>query len=311
MACESLLPSFMKRLSVSLCLLLLLASSPAEEQTRSTQEELRRRNLYFGDIDGRPSPELSEAVKRYQKRKGLSPSGQTDHDTLRSLGLAAQDPNEPPPRPILKEASLPDLPVLKSDERLNVKEVVQEIAAETGVAPESITLAKPETPTRTEKTSATKGSSPAPNPAPRPQSRFRGVSGPRLSPSSSRELPRQVQDFVRSYVKAVGRNRLENELQFYADTVQYFGAGWVDRRIVEQTLRKYYQRWPSRHYTVLTPVSSQWKAEKGEIVVTYQVRFNLRSRRAKAQGLTENRIVINAATADPRIVSISERRVRR
>ena len=37
------------------------------------QEELRKRHLFFRDIDGRPSLEYAIALKRYQARQG-SPS---------------------------------------------------------------------------------------------------------------------------------------------------------------------------------------------------------------------------------------------
>ncbi|MFL6539271.1 MAG: peptidoglycan-binding protein, partial [Chthoniobacterales bacterium] len=52
------------------CLLLLFSTAQiyADEQVRQVQEELRRRNLYFGDIDGTPTPELENALRRYQAR---------------------------------------------------------------------------------------------------------------------------------------------------------------------------------------------------------------------------------------------------
>jgi peptidoglycan hydrolase-like protein with peptidoglycan-binding domain len=296
----------MKRTLTAFSLLLFLAAAPAEEQTRATQEELRRRNIYFGDIDGRPSQELSEAVKRYQRRKGLPDSGHADHATLRSLGLAAREPGEPAP----KELEWPEEPVLKSDARIDVQEAIAELVAETGVAPESLKVAPPVNETKAHG---------AKSATPRPQARTssstrepsrRRLGAQRLSVDNRVELPRQISKFVESYVKAVGRNKLEDELAFYSDTVNYFGSGAVDRRIVEQTLRKYYQRWPHRSYRVVKPIGWQAQPKRGEVAVSFRVNFTLRGRSGKVRGVTENRIVINAATADPRIVSISERRVR-
>ena len=61
----------MKRPVVCVLLLSSLLSVLQRTMTmRSTQEELRRRNVYFGDIDGRSSGELEQALKRYQRRKG-------------------------------------------------------------------------------------------------------------------------------------------------------------------------------------------------------------------------------------------------
>src|ERR1700730_7067497 len=93
-----------------------------DEEVRSTQEELRRRNIYFGDIDGRRSAEFQEALKHYQRRKGLVATGQDDHDTLRSLGVISRGANEPLP----KELVLPDEPVLKSDSKINVAQEAHE-----------------------------------------------------------------------------------------------------------------------------------------------------------------------------------------
>jgi len=131
-----------------------------------------------------------------------------------------------------------------------------------------------------------------------------------LSLANPDQLPAQIHTFVKDYVKAIGRNHLEDELEFYADSVDYFGSGRVDRRIVEQTLRKYYLRWPHRSYKLVKPVAWQLQQNRAEIVATFRVNFSLRGSKGKAKGVTENRIIINAATADPRIVSVSERRVR-
>jgi len=60
----------------------------AEDRVRQVQEELRKRHLYFGDIDGRDNTELHSALKRYQARKGFTISGDIDPDTAASLGLA-------------------------------------------------------------------------------------------------------------------------------------------------------------------------------------------------------------------------------
>src|SRR4051812_5068483 len=96
-----------------------IAPARADETTRQIQEELRRRYQYFGEIDGRPSDELAAALKSYQKRKNLSPSGQADEPTTQSLGIrwsvgAAVD------------TTLPDGPVLKSDAAREVSEADQE-----------------------------------------------------------------------------------------------------------------------------------------------------------------------------------------
>lgn len=81
----------------------------ADERIRHVQEELRKRHLYFGDIDGRDNGELRNALKRYQQRKGFTVTGDVDNDTAASLGLA---------QTVAVAATtqmLPDEPVLRSE----------------------------------------------------------------------------------------------------------------------------------------------------------------------------------------------------
>jgi hypothetical protein len=97
----------MRRLLSSLLLLCLPFSglARADETVRQVQEELRKRNLYFGNIDGQNSAVLTDALKRYQTRKGFKITGQVDTDTATSLHIQAVAVSSP----------LPDMPVLKSD----------------------------------------------------------------------------------------------------------------------------------------------------------------------------------------------------
>ena len=84
----------------------------ADEETRQVQEELRKRHLFFRDIDGRPSFEYAVALKRYQARQGFAVTGLADEMTLYSLGIGE------PASPAEGKADLPDVPVLKSDAAL-------------------------------------------------------------------------------------------------------------------------------------------------------------------------------------------------
>ena len=292
---------------IILTVLLLAGNLHANEQVREVQEELRRRNMYFGDIDGQQTPELEKATVRYQKGKGFSPNGIEDRDTLRSLGLLPRSADEAPP----KELEWPAEPVLKSDTRIDVVAEAEEIAVETGVAPESIT---PVTAVL-EKSRRLAGKPPL-----RKRSRQkRAVSeiiAPRIASKSrdagsdqvldSRELAR----FVSRYMKAISGNDIQTELEFYGDRVNYYANGDVDRRIIERNVKRYYLRWPSRKYSIARTMTVGTVSSRGEIVMTFLVDFTLKNRGQVVRGQTQNRITINAATSDPRIVAIEENRVR-
>jgi putative peptidoglycan binding protein len=75
----------------------------ADEQIRQLQEQLRKRHLFFSNIDGEYTPALTTAVKRYQIKKGFSPSGLADQETLASLGIVEPaPPGEGPPTVFVK-----------------------------------------------------------------------------------------------------------------------------------------------------------------------------------------------------------------
>jgi hypothetical protein len=108
----------------------------------------------------------------------------------------------------------------------------------------------------------------------------------------------------------MGSGKLDQELAFYADRVSYYQNGDIDRRIVERTLRNYYKQWPKRKYRLGKAVEFARRPATGEILVAFRVEFTLKNGRRKVTGETLNHFVINAATTDPRIVSIREERVR-
>lgn len=100
---------FRRLLAFSLTLLLSGGTLRADDTTRQAQEELRKRNLYFGDINGRATPDFCAALAAYQQRKGFTPTGTLNDETLVSFGLRA---------PETFPAAWPDVPVLKSDSAL-------------------------------------------------------------------------------------------------------------------------------------------------------------------------------------------------
>ena len=269
----------------------------AQEDVRSVQEELRRRSLYFGNVDGRESAELAEATKRYQRRKGFTPTGRPDHDTLRSLGLVPRAPGEPPP----KELNWPAEPVLKSDEKIDPVAVAKTLSEETGIAPAVVVPNK--TARRRGDLARARGRPSASQVAPS-VSQTTGANSPVITAE-------EMTAFVREYLAAMSSSDVKRELKFYADKVNYYHNGVIDRRIVEQTLRRYHARWPTRRYKTGPAIYYSRDAARGEITMIFRITFTLKDGRQTVSGQTENRFKISAATVDPRINSIEEKRIRR
>ncbi len=265
---------------------------------------MRRRNIFFGDVDGRHTRELEEALKRYQSRKGLAPTGHEDRDTLRSLGLAAREPGEPLP----KELEWPEEPVLKSDVKIDVAATAEQISTTSGVPLSSLIPDRAGTNSLSRRAGSHRPSPSQPESSP-PGRQSTHAAG--FSPGQNGKPQTVLTAYLHGYLQAVSRNRLQDELHYYADHVEYLGNGVVDRRIIEHSLRRYYQHWPSRSYSQTGPIGFQMLPKRGEIAMTFRTKFSLRNSKSHVRGETENRVVINAATSDPRIVSIEERRVRR
>ena len=53
----------------------------------AAQERLAREGYYRGESDGKLSPEMQKAVRRYQSTNGLRATGYLDTDTLATMGL--------------------------------------------------------------------------------------------------------------------------------------------------------------------------------------------------------------------------------
>jgi peptidoglycan hydrolase-like protein with peptidoglycan-binding domain len=257
------------------CLLLSISSlARADETVRQVQEELRKRNLYFGNIDGQTSPVLVDALKRYQTRKGFTVSGKVDADTATSLHLQATT--------VTATATLPDMPVLKSDIE--------------SALPESRRLAL-------QKEAEEK---PDLTPSPPP---------PAESPAPGQDLtPDRVNKFVQDYLRDAESDNVAAQVKYYAFPVRYFDHGTVPQQFVTQDTSNYVKRWPERKYTLTGPVNFFAAGKEGETEVEFTIGFELRSaaRTAKnrAVGKTKNSWTIRAQGDELKIVAIQEARVR-
>jgi peptidoglycan hydrolase-like protein with peptidoglycan-binding domain len=265
----------MRILTSLFCLLLSISSlARADETVRQVQEELRKRNLYFGNIDGQTSPVLVDALKRYQTRKGFTVSGKVDADTATSLHIQATT--------VTATATLPDMPVLKSDIE--------------SALPESQRLAL-------QKEAEEK---PDLTPSPPP---------PAESPAPGQDLtPDRVNKFVQDYLRDAETDNVAAQVKYYAFPVRYFDHGTVPQQFVTDDTGSYVKRWPERKYTLSGPVTFFASGKEGETEVEFTIGFELRNaaRTAKnrAVGKTKNWWTIRAQGDELKIVAIQEARIR-
>lgn len=260
------------------CFFVLLIATPgtlrADETIRQVQEELRKRNLYFGNIDGQSSPELAAALKRYQKRKGFAVTGSVNEETATSLQVQAAT--------VASTVALPDVPVLKSD-----------IAS---ALPESQRLALQ----REAEEKADLAPSPAP-PAEEP------------GPGQDLD-PARINQFVQDYLRDGETHDVATQLKYFAFPVQYFVHGFVSEKFVTRDTRNYLKNWPERKYTLTGPVSFFASDSEGETNIEFTIAFDLRNKARKkknrAVGRTKNWWTVRAEGDDLKIVAIREERLR-
>ncbi len=265
----------------------------ADDLVRQVQEELRKRNLYFGDVDGTLSTPTTAALRRYQQRKGFPSTGEPDAVTLHSLmilvpsTLTAAAANSPPATPGLPGGGplaglaggthpWPDITVLRSDE-----------GRPQDAAPEDDNHGNPPGPSRPPHTPA--------------------------AATRQRLTNDDVRAFVARYLVAGQTNDPPTELAFFGDRVEYFGDGLRDRRYIEHDINRYDHRWPERHFTILEPftVSLSPDGDPDKTVVSFRLQFSNKGARYLVQGKTDNTWTLTGTLPlELRIVSIKEQRVR-
>jgi peptidoglycan hydrolase-like protein with peptidoglycan-binding domain len=228
----------------------------ADEETRQVQEELRKRHLFFREIDGKPSAEYSRALKQFQQRQGFAQTGRADEITLYSLGVGE------PPSPAEGAGNLPDVPVLKSDAAVHDE-------------------TRPQTP-------------PVPTKA----------------QNAGDVAKSEIHSFLRRYFDACQSADPEDELAFFAEKVEYFDHGVVDRPYIKNELAVYDQRWPNRKYSLGD--SLRVIRRGNNTIATIRVNFQVANpeQNRKASGRTDNTFNLAKRGDSLEIVSIKEARVR-
>ena len=266
----------MLRLLTSLLLvaLPLLNLARADETVRQVQEELRKRNLYFGNIDGQNSAVLTAALKRYQTRKGFTVTGKVDPDTATSLHIETAT--------IASTERLPNVPVLKSDTASAMPESQRLALAREAEEKPDLTPSPPP---------------PAESPAP----------GQDLTPE-------RINQFILDYLHDGETPDVQKQVSYYAFPVRYFDHGTVTEEFVTKDTKNYLKRWPERKYTLLGPVAFFASETEGETNVEFTIAFDLRSNnrstKSKATGRTKNWWTLRETGNELKIVAIREARIR-
>jgi len=309
----------------SLCVLLLLAAgtllanataTPGRAVTlsagdiREVQDELRKRNLFFGDLDGRMTPQLSGALKRYQKRKGFEPTGAFDDPTVASLqirsasaaAVAATEPQATPAADAIGVSTASTQADAAKRETTIVANATTTISApETTVAAETVAASEASSTTEAaaELLTERSGRSWADLPVvPEP---------PAEAPPASTELTSErVTRFVETYLSDGETDDIALQVWFYSFPADYFQHGRVGQDFVVNDTRGYVKRWPQRKYRIVGPVNFAGSGKEGESTIEFTIDYTVGNKDGTKSGRTRNFWTVRANGEDMKIVAIRE-----
>jgi hypothetical protein len=280
------------------------------DNVRAVQEKLRDSGLYFGEIDGAYSSELAAALGRYQVRNGLLITGQLDAETSKALGakpaVTTSSPNDQARTSETWER------LRKSDRQFPGRTVwraaspsANKTGITTGLSPQS-------TPAATAPSTQPAGSSPQESPpsgASIASDDGKPASPPPAtvdnSPASDISEER-LHDYVGAFVLAGLDPQVGAEAAFFADRVQYYNDGMMDRGKIRQDLQRYAARWPERQFRLAGDINIEPQSDK-RVRVTFPLRYELRNGAKHSSGKVDKTLVLERAGDDLQIVAVNER----
>ncbi len=99
-----------KFLALCLACSLLPALVRADEETRQIQESLKTQGFFYGDVNGKPGEETTQAIRRFQIRNALPVTGQLDEATRAAIASGGESTTQAePPAP-----TPPSIPQIKN-----------------------------------------------------------------------------------------------------------------------------------------------------------------------------------------------------
>jgi hypothetical protein len=286
-------------------------SVSADDNVREVQEKLRDGGFYSGNIDGAYSSELSAALTRYQIRNGLPITGQLDEDTSKELGAKPA---------VTNNAGGPE----QSSETWRRLRKGQRTSTSAGRSDSKATEARETSSTSTEETTraitersarsapadtaSTESGSTQTAAAARTSAE---ITGPASAPSAITPTgdvsAERLRDYVAAFVLAGLDRNVGAESEFFADRVEYYDQGIMDRENIREDLKRYDERWPERHFWVAGTINIEPQSAN-RVRVTFPLGFKLRSGNKNLSGKVDKSLVLQPAGDDLQIVAVNERK---
>jgi peptidoglycan hydrolase-like protein with peptidoglycan-binding domain len=280
----------------------------ADDNVQEVQEKLRDGGFYSGEIDGAYSSDLSAALSRYQIRNGLPITGQLDVETSKALGAKSA---VGPSTATNEQSSSETWQRLRrgerqtSTKRRETSSPSTETGTDTGVPPRSTPAATGRTSTEiTEQASAlaaaARTSAETTEPASSPPATVMGTGSP--APELSTE---RLRDYVAAFVLAGLDKNVGAETEFFADRVEYYDQGIMNREKIREDLKRYDGQWPERHFWVAGAIAVEPQSDN-RVRVTFPLGFKLRNGNKQSSGKINKTLVLEPTGDDFQIVAVNE-----
>ena len=262
----------------------------------AVQTKLRDGGFYFGEIDGAYSSELAAALGRYQIRNGLPITGQLDVETAKALGA----------RPAVATSSANDS-ARRSETWQRLRKSDQQFFGgmerrATPAASPSISGNHPATANTAAAITPTTANAQTPP--------VESVS-PQSAAATSSPAPdirdERLRDYVGAFVLAGLDPQVGAEAAFFADRVQYYNDGMMDRGKIRQDLQRYAARWPERQFRLAGDITIEPQSDN-RVRVTFPLRYELRNGAKHSSGKVDKTLVLERAGDDLQIVAVNERK---
>ena len=298
--------------------LLLNAAALADANVRAAQAKLKAGGFYFGEVNGTDSTETGGAISRFQIRNGLQITGQLDSGTMKALGLAILPTATATP----SRAGEAWRHLRKSDqqflEKLKKGEIPSPPPPSPPIAIDPAPQAAPSPLSTVSPASAPQPAAAAPAPAAAPMVTPRPENPPPPPRPTVEQATKpspfnreRLRDYVAAFVLAGLDPQPGAELEFFAERVDYFGEGLVNREKIRQDLERYNKRWPDRRFWLDGELEITQR-EDGRLRVTFPLRYEVENGAENSSGKVLKTLVLEQANDadDFQIVAVSERKVR-
>ena len=119
----------------------------------------------------------------------------------------------------------------------------------------------------------------------------------------------RLRDYVAAFVLAGLDKNVAAETEFFADRVQYYDQGVMDREKIREDLKRYDERWPERHFWFAGAINIEPQGDNS-VRVTFPLGFKLRNANKTLNGKIEKSLVLQPSSEDLEIVAVNERQIR-